>query len=154
MSDSSGADLRWTHGLRAGAAVCLLLACSDSAEPLQLGGSFALATIDARSLPADIGPVGPTTGTGGGLECRVIVPSGALTIDSGSNAFVFTYEMRNSCSNSVLSRPTTSGTFTRSGTALTFASPTGSGVATFNGVIEGSAIRIEDGIHTYVFRRA
>jgi len=125
---------------------------SDGISPVALrSGVYPLRAYHAKSVPAEIGTLGPKSWPGDTIPrnsdfgCRVLVTGGALALDVEAMRYSYWYESRNACNQRVLSKPTLDGTFEQHGNDLVFHIHLVDGDRTFGGSVGPSSITVDIG---------
>ena len=118
-------------------------ACSDSAEPIRvLVGDYSLMSYGGLPLPVDLGAI-PDRLTGESTNCRLVITDGHLHLAAEVSSFAYAYDVRNSCSQQLMSRPTSSGSYRQDGDALFFDVPARDTTFHFAGHIVGTSITVD-----------
>lgn len=134
---------RICHTRFLGLCIVVVAACTGAGpqEPEFSGGSFVLNRFAGELLPVDRGAV--ATRDGETTECRILVASGRMEIDTTSGNYSYSYELRNSCNNALLGASESAGTFSRQGAHLVL-SVGGSQTAHIEGEIAGDTVTVFD----------
>lgn len=104
-----------------GTLVLLLVAgCSSSttAPPPLVTGSYSLVKYNGHQLPYNTGPMPPKGQNPGG--CPVLVTEGRLEINAELSTFWFQYDLRNGCTQELMSQLGLQGTYEQQGRKFTF----------------------------------
>jgi hypothetical protein len=95
-----------------------LLACGGGpTAPDQLDGTYVLASVDSKTIPADIGPLPPRPGSPDN-DCDLLMASGHLDISKSAGTYLLRYELRDSCTQRSLGESGSSGSFKQTATRL------------------------------------
>jgi hypothetical protein len=138
------------------ALVCATIAgCGGSGttapQPL-VTGTLPLATYNGARLPYNLGPMPPKGENPGG--CPVLIAEGALDINIAQGSFSYYYEIRNGCTQEVMSRPGLFGSFVQEGRNITFTVTRTDGIVThYPGSVSNSSVTFRSDDEVLVFTR-
>lgn len=129
-------------------------ACSlfeNDSAPLSTG-VYALASYNGQGLPFDLGPEPPKGTNPGG--CPILITGGRISIVAETRTFSYSYDIRNGCTNELMSQPGLQGVYEGTGGELTFIVTRADGqVFRHAGTLSSSRIVLDSGDERLTFRR-
>jgi hypothetical protein len=117
--------------------IAMIGGCTSATEPLS-AKSYPLERYNGASLPIDLGELGPKGS--GSSSCHFFITGGRLSI-SNPNSFSYTYDIRNGCTQALMSQPGLQGTYEQRGSEITFTVTRVDGmITTYGGLVSQSRI--------------
>lgn len=120
-------------------------------QPL-VTGTLPLTTYNGARLPYNLGPMPPKGENPGG--CPILIAEGALDINATQHSFSYYYEIRNGCTQEVMSRPGLFGAFVQDGRNITFTVTRSDGIVTlYDGSVTNTSVTFRTNDEVLVFSR-